>query len=131
MRSESPLIPFGSRFVLAAVAESRAVAFARRKPAVIEDEELDTAINFRRFRNLHEFIFVKVKIRGFPVIDENRTFLITPISACHALTQQAVHRLTQRIKTRAGWHAEQCFPVSGTIRPDAGTSQNYADGYPS
>ena len=60
------------------VSKPRLVRTPFSKPSVIQDEKLDSGI-FRSLCQFQKLIFVKIKISGFPVIDENGTLPVSPV----------------------------------------------------
>ncbi len=62
------------------VAESSVVVVAGSEPAVVQYEEFHAY--FLSFScNIQDLLFVKIKIGCFPVIQEDRACLISPLSA--------------------------------------------------
>ena len=83
------------------VSQSAAFLASSAKPSVIQHKKL-YAVFFRRPGNLHQFFFIKIKIRGFPVVNQNRTFLIPPFSSDQPLSIQTVESLAHAVQSLMG-----------------------------
>ena len=91
-------------FVEHPVTEGRTVVIALAKPAVIENEKLH-ALFCRRVCKGKEFLRTKVKIGGFPVVDDDGAFYIAPLSTAKVCPVQVMEGTAHAAKPRfAAYH---------------------------
>ena len=69
-------------FIDLPVSEACIIIIAVTEPSVIHNQHLNAAF-FRFFCDGNEFFRIKIKIGCFPVVDQNRTFLIFIRTAYH------------------------------------------------
>ena len=79
------------------VAQARVFTAPFSKPSVIEHEQFHAALS-GFLRDPHQLVFREVKIRRFPVVDQDRPDPVPPATSCKALLIQPVVRLAQMVQ---------------------------------
>ena len=78
------------------VAKALVIIVSGSEPSVIQNEKLYPNL-FGFFCNIEDFFLIKVKIGCLPVIEEDRSCMISPFSAHQAVTVQSVVSLAHSV----------------------------------
>ncbi len=98
---ELPEASFQLFLVHIPVAQTAVVIISLAKPSVVKNQHLNSKLR-RLPGNVQDFLPVKIKISGLPVVDQNRTFLILILSSAHMLPQDPVVLLGKFGKAAVG-----------------------------
>ena len=80
------------------VSETGVIISSGAEPAVIQYKQLHAAF-FGFCSDLQKLLFVKIKIGGFPVIDQDRTFFFFPEAPHQPFSVESVINLTQPVQS--------------------------------
>ena len=97
------------------IAETCMVAAARAEPAVVQHEHLDSALAGLP-GNLHDQVFVEIKLSRFPVVDQNGARLVPPCAAGKSGAVQAVEALAHSVQTVPGIDHDRFGRLEGIAR---------------
>ena len=67
-------------FIHKPVSKTRTIIVAVSKPAIIHNQHLNTVLGCK-FCNVEKFLRIKIKISGFPVVNQNRALLVAVFAA--------------------------------------------------
>ena len=80
------------------VSQTGAVIVSLTKPAIIKYEQFN-ALLMRSFRNIEQLLLIKIEVSTLPVVEQDRTRAITPVTMCQPLLIQAVEGLAHAVQT--------------------------------
>ena len=94
------------------VAKGRMIILPFSEPSVIQYKQFDSK-PFRRAYDLKNLFLIEIKISRFPVVDENRSRPVSPVSSCQACTIQTMECLTHPVKSaiRIDHHRLRCLKL--------------------
>ena len=73
------------------------------EPAIIQNEQFHPVL-ISCFGKIQQLLFREIHPGRFPVIDQNRTFLIAPRSSCQPFSVEAVESLAHAVQTIPAVH---------------------------
>ena len=94
------------------VSQRRMIILPFSEPSVIQYKQFDSKL-FCRAHDLQNLFLIEIKISRFPVIDENRSRSVSPVSSCQACTIQTVECLTHPVQSAIGidHHRLRCLKL--------------------